>query len=50
MVICLEWSASDLHVVELMPLPSLSFLDSLKSGMVCLYGGGLPTLSKQRGC
>jgi len=38
MVICLELSANDLHVVRLMPLPP-HHLVSLKSRMVPAYPG-----------
>jgi len=44
MVICLECSANDLCMVQLMPL-SLSHLVSLTSEMVYLISASLPRLS-----
>jgi len=48
MVICLQRSADDLHMVQLMPLTPSS-LASLKSRMVYLSGAGLPRLSLKKG-
>jgi len=48
MVICLEKSANDLHMVQLMPLPPPSSLAPVKSGMVYLSGAYLPRLSWNR--
>ena len=45
MVICLEWGANDLHMVQLMP----SSLASAKSRMVYPSGNGLPRLSWKKG-
>ena len=44
MVICLERGATDLHMVQLMPLPP-HHLAPVKSRMVYLSGDGLPRLS-----
>jgi len=46
--ICLERGANNLHMVQLMPLPSLSSLASLKSDWFQLVGTGLPRLSWKR--
>jgi len=45
-VICLEQGASDLHMVQLMPLPSLA---PVKSRIVYLSGAGLPRFSWKKG-
>ena len=41
MVVCLERGADCLDMVQLMPLPSLSSLASLKSRLVYLSSAGL---------
>ena len=50
MVICPERRANDLHIVQLMPLPSHPLLlqTPVKSRMVYLSGTGLPRLSGKK--
>jgi len=49
MVICLEQSTSDLHMVQMMSMPTPSSLASLKSRTIFLSGAGLLRLSWKRG-
>ena len=49
MVICLEWGANDLHMVQLMPLPPHHLLLHWNPDWFHLSAAGLPRLSWKRG-
>jgi len=49
LVICLEWSADDLHMVQMIPLPARHLLLHPNPEWFNLSGAGLRRLSWKRG-